>query len=187
MQPPKVPISTIPSQDTRTSTSHQSERMRPPNTAERDTHLEPKPTGESKRDPPRPNDNSRGEQRRRSLSPSRLSIEGGQENRRREEERGSERRSTRDETRRPERRSGREEDREREREKDRRGERDRDRDRDGGRRDRDSSTRATTSRVDEPSHIPGSPHRVDDTTGRKRTRDPREEDVCTFKAAQFLC
>lgn len=155
MQPPKGINSATSSQDARAST-HQ---------------------GEPKRgDAARSNDGTRVEQRRRSPSPNRSSGEIVQDTRRRDEERTGDRRSARDDSRRPDRRQGREEERERDRDKDRRGERDRDRDRDGNRRERDSTTRASTSRADEPNHTPGSPHRGEDVAGRKRGRDPKEED-----------
>ena len=160
--------------------------MRPSNPADREAYPESKSTGETKRiDTSRVNEGNRIDQRRRSVSPTRPSVEGNQDSRRREEERGAERRSAREEARRAERRSGREDDRERDREKDRRGERDRERDREGSRRDRDSTARATGSRVEESNHVPGSPHRADDTAGRKRTRDPKEEDVGTYECLAF--
>jgi THO complex subunit 2 len=68
-----------------------------------------------------------------------------------------------------ERRPTREEERERERE--RRPERDRERERgEGSRREREPANRAVASRTD-------SPHRGEDASGRKRGRDPREEEV----------
>lgn len=180
MPPPKGPSNTSSSQELRASITQSSDRNRPVAT---DKDILDNKSGSDARRPEssRAGDGSRGDLRRRSLSPGRLGAENGSDARKREDDRGGDRRSARDDHRRPERRPGREEDRDRE--KDRRSERDRDRE---GRRDRDASVRGTTSRGEDPSRTPGSPHRPDDISGRKRTRDPREEDV-SISTLAFSC
>jgi THO complex subunit 2 len=172
MPPPRGPSNTASAQELRASATQHSERPRS-SLLEKDT-VDGKAGAEARRpDITRSGDSSRTEPRRRSQSPSRPIGDTNADARRREDDR----RSSRDEHRRTERRPGREDERDRERDKDRRSERERERE---GRRDRDASARGTGPRSEDPNRTPGSPHRQEDASGRKRLRDPREDDVSVF-------
>ncbi|KAG8791241.1 THO complex subunit 2, partial [Serendipita sp. 398] len=175
MPPPKVPSSTLSAQEIRASVSDRSREKE--GSSSLDAKQSQQLQGESKRGEPsssRSGEPSRSEARRRSLSPTRASGDGDGSSSRRRGDDGH--RSTRDDhrsSRGDSRRAGRG-DEERDRDKERRSEKDRDRDAGSGRRERESSSRTAVgaSRNDELSPA----RRSDEGSGRKRTRDAREED-----------